>query len=390
MKSFKVVAITTVLGAALIASGCSSAQKGAAGGGLVGGVAGAVVGNNWVSAGPATGAVVGGSSGAAVGGIAGDAYDQVNDKDMERELQNLRAELTDKNDQLAALQGRAPSDEQVAELNDAKTRLQALEADLASARANADQANADRDAANGQLSALSAKQSDADALRSKLDAADAERARLAADTDRASADAKSLRDAIAQKEASLKALQDSLAAKDAQLRDMEGKVNILQTSLTGKQEELSGLTKQLSDMNVKLEQTSRGLTMTIVDSLLYTPGEAEMSDDGKTLVSKVATILKEKFPNRELLVEGHTDNQPIVHSGWRSNWELGAARSLTMLHELNEEGIESSKISATSYGEFRPTNSNATAEGRRLNRRAVIVILPEELPLTRQNLAKAD
>ena len=168
-------------------------------------------------------------------------------------------------------------------------------------------------------------------------------------------------------------------------------MKVLKTSLDDKSMALDGLSKELSDMNVKLEQTSRGLTLTIVDSLLYTPGEAELSKDGQALVGKVSDILKKNFPNRELVVEGHTDNVPIVHSGWHSNWELGAARALTLVHELTDaQKFDPALVSATSYGEFRPTSTNATDEGRKLNRRAVIVILPEKLTVERKSLASAN
>ncbi|MBI5153956.1 OmpA family protein, partial [Candidatus Poribacteria bacterium] len=109
---------------------------------------------------------------------------------------------------------------------------------------------------------------------------------------------------------------------------------------------------------------------------------------GEELMGNVATILQTNFPGRELVIEGHTDNQPIKYSGWGSNWELGSARALTVLHTLAEKhGFDPGKLSATTYGEFRPDVPNATPEGRASNRRSVIVILPEKLPLQRNTLA---
>jgi chemotaxis protein MotB len=357
MRFLKVVTLSTLMAAtALAVTGCSSAQKGAAGAGLAGGIAGAVVGNNWVPVGPTTGAVIGGSSGAAVGGLVGDAYDQVTQADVERELENLRAQLAQKEEEMLALRNGAPSDQQLAELDTLRGQLKDLQDQLSTAQADA----SGKDALNADLTAA---RSEADALRDQLSQAQAEAS----------------------------ALRTALGDKDSQLGNLKDRVNLLQTSLSERDQATEALRQQLADMNVKLDETSRGLTLTIVDSLLYTPGKAELSNDGKELVAKVVGILKSKFPNRELLVEGHTDNEPIKMSGWRSNWELGAARALTMLHELVEvHAIDPSLVSAGSYGEFRPTASNATPEGRRENRRAVIVILPEKLPLTRKSLAQAD
>jgi chemotaxis protein MotB len=139
-----------------------------------------------------------------------------------------------------------------------------------------------------------------------------------------------------------------------------------------------------------MEETSRGITLTIAEQLLYQPGKAELTASGKTLVGRVANILRTNFPNREFVVEGHTDNQPIRKSGWRSNWELGSARALSVVHELiNAHGFNPSKLSATTYGEFDPVSDNTTREGRAANRRSVILVLPENVQFQRQQLAGA-
>jgi len=385
MKTLKAVVLMTVVSAAALAtSGCSMAQKGAAGGGLAGGIGGAIVGNNWVSAGPATGAVVGGSSGAAIGGIAGDAFDQVNEKDMERELQNLRAELLNKDNELAQLRQAGAKPELAAQLESARKRLADLENELAMARSEGDRAST----LKKDMAAMS---NEAATLRKRLRDAENDKNRVSSEADNLDREAQGLRNRISAKEKAMADLQAELAAKSNALDNLKGEMQVLQTSLSGKTDEMAGLEKQLSDMNVKMEQTSRGLTLTIADSLLYDTGRAELTTDGEELVGKVATIIKERFPNNELLVEGHTDNQPIVRSGWHSNWELGAARALTLLHELvNDQSIAPGKVSAASYGEFRPASTNATADGRRQNRRAVIVILPEQIPFERKNLAQAN
>ncbi len=376
MKALKTILLVALLGAGTAGlSGCTSAQKGAAGGGLAGGVIGSVVGNNWgmTSTGPATGAAVGASSGVAVGGLAGDAYDQVTRADVERELDNLRAELEAREAELAELRGAEPDPEALAELEEARSRLADLEGRLAEAEAAADSEALSRTEAENELADLMAE---INQLRGQLDQKEEQNEVLQAEVDRLQEE--------------IEALLEQIDAKEDLLADLEGEVDVLRASLTGKESALEGLEQELQDLNVQLEETSRGLTMTIVDSLLFEPGEAVLTGEGRELIGEIADILNERFPGREFIVEGHTDNQPIVHSGWNSNWELGAARALTILHELIDfHSIEPHNLSAQSLGEFHPTATNSTPEGRRQNRRAVIVILPEELPVQRETLASA-
>ena len=84
------------------------------------------------------------------------------------------------------------------------------------------------------------------------------------------------------------------------------------------------------------------------------------------------------MPQFNVGIEGHTDNQPIKLSGWKTNWELSSSRALSVLHYLvKQKGIAPERLSANGYGEFHPVDSNDTKEGRQLNRRVEIVILPQ-------------
>ncbi|MDD2689774.1 MAG: OmpA family protein [Candidatus Omnitrophica bacterium] len=136
------------------------------------------------------------------------------------------------------------------------------------------------------------------------------------------------------------------------------------------------LSKEIQDKQVKLEMLGKGLVITVVGDLLFDSGRAQIRREAFPLLDKVSSVLKE-VSEFNVGIEGHTDNQPIALSGWKSNWELSSARALSVLHYLiNEKGISPNRLSANGYGEFRPVASNDTREGRQLNRRVEIVILP--------------
>jgi chemotaxis protein MotB len=138
------------------------------------------------------------------------------------------------------------------------------------------------------------------------------------------------------------------------------------------------LNQEIKDKQVKLQMMEKGLVITFLTDILFDSGKAKIRPEVHTALNKVAKVLKENVPNLNIGIEGHTDNQPIKFSGWKSNWELSTARALSVLHYLiDEKGIEPERVSSIGYGEYRPVASNNTKDGRRLNRRVEIVILPQ-------------
>jgi chemotaxis protein MotB len=126
----------------------------------------------------------------------------------------------------------------------------------------------------------------------------------------------------------------------------------------------------------------RGLVISLVsDNLLFPVGEAELRPAALAILDRIAGLLA-GVPN-PIVVEGHTCNLPISTARFPSNWELSAARACTVVRYLVEhKAIPSRRLSATGYGDSRPIRSNATEEGRVLNRRVDIVILSQQLEAT--------
>ncbi len=141
------------------------------------------------------------------------------------------------------------------------------------------------------------------------------------------------------------------------------------------------LYEELKAKEVQLELMEKGLVITFLAEILFDPGSAKIRTEVYEALDKVAGVLKGELVGKNIGIEGHTDNQPIKYSGWKSNWELSAGRALSVLHYLvDERGIRPERISARGYGEYRPVASNDTQEGRQMNRRVEIVILPEMFP----------
>ena len=137
------------------------------------------------------------------------------------------------------------------------------------------------------------------------------------------------------------------------------------------------LNKEITDKEIKLEMAERGLVITFVDKVLFDSGKAQIKEGAFSALDKVSGVIRKRVSDRDIGIEGHTDNVPIKHSGWKSNWELSTARATSVLHYLVDEGkVNPARCSAIGYGEFRAVASNDTPEGRQENRRVEIVIMP--------------
>lgn len=130
-----------------------------------------------------------------------------------------------------------------------------------------------------------------------------------------------------------------------------------------------GLIKQ---GQVELRQQEDWVEVEISSQVLFDTGGAFLKPDAQIIIRDIAEILK-KFPN-PITVEGFTDNVPIQNALYPSNWELSADRATTFVRELISNGVLANRLSAMGYGENFPIGNNATLEGRKKNRRVIILI----------------
>ena len=155
------------------------------------------------------------------------------------------------------------------------------------------------------------------------------------------------------------------------------------------------LKNEIANKEVSLDLTGRGVVITLASDIFFDSGKADIKKELYPVLDKVAYILTNKIADRNIGIEGHTDNEPIKHSGWKSNWELSLARAVNVLHYLEKEGVQPQRLTAIGYGQYRPVADNSAPEGRKLNRRVEIVILPilkkvspEEIPVKANNVVQ--
>lgn len=134
------------------------------------------------------------------------------------------------------------------------------------------------------------------------------------------------------------------------------------------------LTDAISAGQIELNRDRRGLVISIPETGAFPVGSADLSAALQQVMERLARAV-ERLPNA-IRIEGHTDDVPIHTPRFASNWELSAARAISVVNVLMARGtVPPDRLSVAGYGEFRPRVSNTTPGGRSRNRRVDIVIL---------------
>lgn len=145
-----------------------------------------------------------------------------------------------------------------------------------------------------------------------------------------------------------------------------------------KEEIAEGMKEEIRRGQVNVKESREGLTVNLVGSILFDPGETNLNADGAAILQKAIPVLK-NVKDRVIRVEGHTDNLPIHHATaikYPTNLELSVARAITVVKYLEEQGVDPGNLIVVGYGDVRPVADNRTPEGRALNRRIEIVLVP--------------
>lgn len=140
---------------------------------------------------------------------------------------------------------------------------------------------------------------------------------------------------------------------------------------------LKGALTDINDKDVNIKVEKGVVYIDISDKLLFNSGKYAVTEAAKKVLGKVAKVLN-AYPDMEFLVEGHTDNVPIHTDCIQDNWDLSVKRATSVIRILQTQyKIKPERMSAAGRSEYIPLASNSDREGRALNRRTRIVILPQ-------------
>jgi chemotaxis protein MotB len=118
-----------------------------------------------------------------------------------------------------------------------------------------------------------------------------------------------------------------------------------------------------------------GAMIAIDDSVLFEPGKAVLREQAKRALDAVVSTVQSNYRDKDILVFGHTDDQPIRKSGWQDNWQLSSERALAVVRYLQGRSVDAGRLVACGCGEHRPRVPNSSSSNRASNRRVEIFAL---------------
>lgn len=171
--------------------------------------------------------------------------------------------------------------------------------------------------------------------------------------------------------------QDRLVKAGGDAEDLRAKLAALEKEKEALKTRTTDMARELTDEGVAVDVRHGNIVVTLASKVFFDSGKAMLRTDSKKTLRKVGEILVTDFRGQQIRVDGHTDDEPIKKSKFGSNWDLSAARSMSVLEFLVDQcKVDPKKIYFAGFGEWQPVANNRTAVGRQSNRRVEIVILP--------------
>jgi chemotaxis protein MotB len=169
----------------------------------------------------------------------------------------------------------------------------------------------------------------------------------------------------------------SRALEDAKTRLEElRKAQAAADARTALYRDLAAKFKKMTDAGeLKVSLRDGRMVLQLSNDVLFDSGRVDLKPSGHVALKHVAQVLA-PLKGRKLQVAGHTDNVPIRGGRFVSNWELSAARAVSVVRFLTDQGVKPEVLSAAGYGEFDPVGPNDSAEAKAKNRRIEVVLQP--------------
>jgi chemotaxis protein MotB len=148
-------------------------------------------------------------------------------------------------------------------------------------------------------------------------------------------------------------------------------------SITQLKKEALAAIEETDQKTFSIRWNERRLVFVLGERVTFPLGQAKLLSESQPILKRISHLIASK-KDFAVLVSGHTDDTPIDTYQFPSNWELSAARAISVARFLAENGVDPHRLSIQGYAEFRPLHPNLTPENKQANRRVEITLIKQK------------
>lgn len=171
-------------------------------------------------------------------------------------------------------------------------------------------------------------------------------------------------------------LKRAIAEMQRKVQDTEAALRLAAIELERERRIAQKLSSLIDAGKLRVRRRNGRLVVELPGDVHFPSGSAKLNDVGVDTLKQLAVVLSAE-QDRLFVVEGHTDNVPIVVSGFRSNWHLGSNRAESSRDALVAAGLDGTRVAIASWADLLPACANVNEpDCRKRNRRVEVVLLP--------------
>lgn len=173
----------------------------------------------------------------------------------------------------------------------------------------------------------------------------------------------------------LEELQKELDKRSKQINELQALIDAKEAQMQQLKNSISNALHNFEGKGLTVVHKNGKIYVSMENKLLFNSGSWAVGNEGKKAVEQLATVLS-KNADINVLIEGHTDNDPYNGNTVLDNWDLSVKRATAIVRILKNKGVNPTQITAAGRSEFVPVDTNKTKEGKAKNRRIEIILAP--------------
>lgn len=176
----------------------------------------------------------------------------------------------------------------------------------------------------------------------------------------------------------LEALQEDIADREEKLAEVRRKLEERENRINRLRESVQKALLGFEESGLSVYVKDGKVYVSLSNKLLFSTGSTDIDKKGQEALNELAKVLNEQ-KDINVLVEGHTDNQPIRGGArFEDNWDLSVLRATEVVRQLTVEGnVNPRRVIASGRSEFYPIEEGDSSEARAVNRRTEIILTPK-------------